>query len=148
MTAEGAKKFVIKYLPLIVIYVAMISYGFYGTAVRQKKVYDKFHGMHGTVTSFSLSRSGDYICSIRLENGMYGTVNNGCNIVNVGDPWINHVTNYNPLIGMSGTAYFIVPHETRSLLESIIMVLLFVLPLIGIIILRIILFIYSWIKNH
>jgi hypothetical protein len=148
MTEEKVKKFVIKYLPLIAIYVVVVSYGFYGTAIRQKKLYDEYNDMQGTVTSFSVNRSGDYLCTIRLNNGMYGSINNGCNIVKVGDTWINQVTSYNPLIGLSGTAYFIIPGELKCLSESLAMFLSFILPLIGVTVGYIGVHIYSWIKSH
>jgi len=141
------KKFIIKFLPVIILYVGTVSFALYGTAIRQKKLYKEYNGMRGTVTSFSTSMSGMYLCKIVLDNGLCGYVNNGYDAVKVGDTWYNRML-YSPLTGITGTACSIVPNENRCLLESILLAFFVVMPIGGYILHRIYKIIKSWIISH
>lgn len=122
------KKFFIKYLPVIILYATTISFALYGTAIRQKKLFEEYNGMKGTVVSFSTSRSGMYMCKVILDNGLCGYVNNGYDMVKVGDPWYNRIQ-YSSLTGISGTAYSISPSENRCMLESLLIIFFIVIPI-------------------
>lgn len=123
------KQAIIKYFPLIAVYILLLSFAFYGIYFRQRKIYNEYNDLTGTVISYSVSRNGDYIVKVRLSKGDIGDVNNGNSIVKVGDRWRNRI-NYNPIFGMSGTAYFITPSEGRGLLEGLTMLCLFIVPLL------------------
>lgn len=142
------KKFIIRYLPHIIIYVGILSFGFYGTAIRQKAAYNEYNHMPGVVTSFTVSHSGSYLCDIRLENGMCGSVNNGYTMVTVGSPWVNDIYGYSWWGGISGFAGFIVPNKIRCLTESMIMLIMFVCPLAIIAVFFICQGLMAWSKAH
>lgn len=143
------KKFIIKYLPLLVLWAIFLFWGLYGTAIRQRAVYEEYNDMGGTVTCVVVStHCASVLCDIRLDNGVYGSVNNGYSQVCVGDRWINNISSYHPLFGMSGYAYFIVPKEPRSMIEGIVVLLLLIFPAISMFVWYLCGFIKKWIKTH
>lgn len=148
MTWVTIKKTSIKYLPLIIIYLGLVSFGLYGTAIRQKKLYDEYNGMRGTVLSYTVNHSGDHICYIRLDNGVQDIINNGCIKVNVGDTWINHVYHWDPLFGLYGFSSFYVPTQNRCFFEHLINVICILLVVAILLIAEVCVLIYRWIKAH
>jgi hypothetical protein len=142
------KKLLIKYIPLIVPYFLIVVYGLYGVQVRQKKIYDEYNGMLGTVTSFVVStHSASVLCNIRLDNGHQSSVNNGYSTVRVGDRWYNDIS-YNRFFGLQGFAYFITPGEIRSILESFILLMFVYLVVAAIAIYFAWNLASYWIKSH
>jgi hypothetical protein len=142
------KKFVIKYLPFILVYLIVISFGLYGTAIRQYALYKKYQDMKGIVISSTITLHGVYLCDIRLSNGLVGTINNGCTKVVEGDIWNNHIHHYNRLFGMSGYAFFIIPGEIRCFIENAINLLLIGIPIIIIFLYFLYNLYMTWVKKH
>ena len=143
------KKSLIKYSPLIAIYLVIAMYALYGTAFRQKKVFDEYNGMVGTVTSFIIdTRGACAICSVVLENGTRGSVNNGCTVVKVGDTWVNEIPCYSRFLGTSGLAYCIIPHKVRSLIESTLVGFFVLIPTVLLVICLTYKLVKHWINTH
>lgn len=143
------KKFIIKYLPLLVLWAVFLSWGLYGTAIRQRALYEEYNGMRGTVTSVVVgSRTAAVFCDIKLDNGTWGSVNNGYTKVSPGDRWVNHITSYSMFFGMSGYAYSIIPEESRCLTESFLVLFLLIVPVTCTILYYIYKFIKMWIVTH
>jgi hypothetical protein len=129
------KRLVIKYLPLVLIYLVLTGFGLYGTSVRQKKLYNEYNNMSGVVTSVTTRHNGGYLCNIRLSNGIYGSVNNGYEKTSVGDTWINQI---DPCV----------PNEIRCMIETLLCVILIGLPLIVISITAITKNCIYWVRTH
>lgn len=119
-------------IQVAVIVIVIISFGFYGVHVRQYKVYKEYNGMRGTIASVFHARDCNLI-DVRLDNGMYSSVNVGYASYKVGDTFINRVS-YSRITGISGYAYFIVPNETRGIIEGLIVTLTYFCIILSLII--------------
>lgn len=95
---------------------AIVLFGFYGVHIRQYQVYKQYNGMQGVVISTFKARTCNLI-NVRLHNGYMESVNVGYSTYKVGDTFRNNVQ-YDRIMGISGTAYFITPNDIRSFFES------------------------------
>ena len=94
-----------------VILLCVVAFGFYGVHVRQYRMYKEYNSMKGVVTAVFKTKTC-YMINARLDNGVCGSVNVGYDSYEVGDVYINSV-HYDRIIGATGNAYYIYPHQIR-----------------------------------
>ncbi len=120
----------IKYIIPILIWAFLIIKSGYTVLVEERRVYEKYQGMKGTVLwSTFAPRSGIYLCGIRLEDGTYGEVNAGSAPISTGDSFRNHIY-YGWIMGISGLAYCILPDEGSYIIWGIVWIMSFWFPLV------------------
>lgn len=141
-------KLAIKYLPLWIMWLGVAMFSSHHVLYKEKLIYKQYNGMKGIITWATFApRSGIYICGVRLDNGLYGSVNYGSNPVRVGDSFTNNMY-YSPIFGLTGTAYCVLPKETENLWISVVYIMSVIIPAIMGLLYLIISLITLWIKNH
>ena len=110
----------------IAIILILIGYiGYFVLMSKESALYQEYNGMSGTVLSVSKAEAtGRQFAVIQLENGLVGKINNGHQPIKKGDTWVNDL-NWTPFMGITGTAYSIIPNETRTLILKIPFLLVF-----------------------
>lgn len=128
-------KHFLKYLPLYALWFVVAACSAYNVMVVQKRIYEEHNGAVGTVTWVQFDyRFSDYHCGIVFPDGTRGEVNAGSRPIKVGDSFTNEV-NYDWYIGISGTAYCVLPQdvETKCMIWCCAYMLTVTLPLIALI---------------
>jgi len=94
-------------------YIAILAF-LISFKIEEYNIYKEYNGKKYTVINVTTDRGGSSI--IALNNN--ATVNYGRYPVKIGDTFVNTVL-YSPILGLTGFAYFYVPHEVLLLFKSL-----------------------------